>query len=278
MRANFYNQANASFLLWLDHEILSEGVAYQNTSGALFASSDNQFFQHKVFASPYSQWVADASISGANVPTGVFVNNVMNGRGTNGLKINFNEGKVLFENSFAGTNVTASYAIKDFNVYLTSEDDTSLLFKNKFSPKPKTPQEFAALPPDTKVFPCIFVKFDQGENSPFAFGGMDSTNCNVRVFVLSDDVFKLDAVLGILQDSARKCFPIISNSNLPFNIYGDLKSGSYYNYEQLTGFMSMNIDSVKTQKLPENANSTINPRCFAGYADFKLVSYRYPRI
>lgn len=278
MKPNFFHQLASSFVLWTDHEILNKGEAYQNVSGALFSAGDNKFAGYKIWSSPYSQWVADASINGANIPTGVFVNGSMNGRNQNGLKINFNEGKVIFNNSFSGGNITASYAVKDFNIYITNEDDTSLLFKNKYVPKPKTPQELAAIPADSNVFPCIFIKFNQGENEPFAFGGMDECKYEARVFILSDDIFKLDAALSILQDSNKKCFPIISNSDLPFNIFGDLKSGNYYNYNQLVGFSTAHIEKVKIQKLTEIANNSINPKCFAGYADFQIFSYRYPRI
>ena len=60
----------SSFLLWLDYQILTNGQAYTNY-GSKFYSTKQKFNNYYAYSSPFSQFVNDFSINGANVPTGV---------------------------------------------------------------------------------------------------------------------------------------------------------------------------------------------------------------
>ena len=76
MKPQFDNQVMSSFLLWFDNRLLTKGEAFQNVTGEFFEVSDD-YFGYNTYASSYSQIVSDASISGANIPTGLYVENTL---------------------------------------------------------------------------------------------------------------------------------------------------------------------------------------------------------
>ena len=69
MKPQFDNQVMSSMLLWFDNKLLTKGEAYQNTTGQFYSVSD-EFYGYDTYASTYSQIVADASVTGATIPTG----------------------------------------------------------------------------------------------------------------------------------------------------------------------------------------------------------------
>ena len=72
MKPQFDNQVISSMLLWFDHTLLKEGEAYENVTGEFYSVSDS-YAGYKTYASSYSQIVSDASITGATIPTGLYV-------------------------------------------------------------------------------------------------------------------------------------------------------------------------------------------------------------
>ena len=58
--------------------------------------------------------------------------------------------------------------------------------------------------------------------------------------VLSDDLFKLHAVNSIVRDISRKCFPLITGTDQPFNSYGGFR-GQNYNYENVISGKAPNL-------------------------------------
>jgi hypothetical protein len=121
-----------------------------------------------------------------------------------------------------------------------------------------------------------------GENIPFAFGGEDSTQTMIRCIVLASNSFSLDGLISILNDSARKVFPILNPQDFPFDYFGDFKSGNYFNYKELCKnqpvYNLVNIDRVTISKLDEIDNSKINKKCVGALIDFELSDIRNPRI
>lgn len=281
MKPLFINELSSSFMLFLDHEICSKGEAYTNiVSGQLYSSSDPFFNTKKVYQSSYRQWIVDESIVGVNVPTGVFVGASFIPKGVSGLNIDYGMGRAFFDSGVAGNigNMTANFSAKEFNLFLTAKDESQLFLDDPIS----STQVTGALPVSMEPFPLIYVKNYYGENNPFAFGGMDESNYEFRCTVLADNAFKLDALNSILQDSARKSFSLIPSSGIPFNIFGDLKSGiSSYNFHELSNKYKNNliyIETVRVSKFDERVNKLIKEGVWGGFVDFKLKAVRYPRI
>jgi hypothetical protein len=225
--------------------------------------------------------VYDSSIPNANIPSGVFINNNYISRNVSGLNIDFNKGRVIFNNNLNVNNITANYSFKEYNLYYTDEREEKLLFEKAYNITPKVTQITGGLGYLDTPYPCIFIKHRRGENIPFAFGGEDSTETMVRCIILASNSFSLDGVISILSDSARKVFPILESNDFPFNYFGDFKSGNNFNYINLCRNQPQSslvyIDRVTVSKLDEIDNAKINKKCVAALVDFELSDVRNPR-
>ena len=273
----------SSFYLWLDHEIANIGQGFTPTSGKLFPVNDYNFQGYNAYSSPFRQWVSDSSISGASVPSGVFINGQYTPVDNTGVIINYNRGEVLVNSALPKpTSVTASYSKKDFNIYYTDEKEENLLFEGAYSLAPKFRQAVSGLGPDDQPFPCIFLKNTSYENQPYALGGQDKTLTTIRAIILSDNMYLLDGVISVLTDTARKVFPVIDPTGLPYNYFGGFNNGATsYQYSQLTSVQNTNlayINRVTVSRLDEIRNKHINLKVVAAMVDFELWQARYPRV
>lgn len=286
MKATYVNNLTSSFYLWLDHEILSRGDAFTTYSGKLYEGQDPTFGRTaSVYAAPFRQWVYDSSISGAYVPNGVNSGASFIPRLQNGLSIDFNRGRAIFNGNTISSNadISAKYSFKDFNIYYTDEREDKILFEKSYTLTPQTVRVTGGLGPNDLPYPCIFIKLKTNENSPFAFGGMDMSNYWMRCIILARESFSLDGATSLLADSSRKTFPVFGADQLPFNYLGDFKSGvTGYNYEESCGAQDsaslVYIDKVTTSKFDEIDNLYINKKIVAASVDFELKSIRYPRF
>jgi hypothetical protein len=282
MKATYITNLMSSFYLWLDHEILTRGEAFINYSGKLYNSPDPNFPTNSVYSAPFRQWVYDSSVPNANIPSGVFVNGNYLNRGTSGLNIDFNKGRVILNSGINSNNITTSYSLKEYNIYYTDEREEKLLFEKAYNVTPKVTQVTGGLGYLDTPYPCIFIKHRMGENIPFAFGGEESTETMIRCIVLASNSFSLDGLISILSDSARKVFPVFSSEDFPFNYFGDFKLSNNFNYSNLCKNQQSNslvyIDRVTVSKLDEIDNAKINKKCVAAIVDFELSDLRFPRI
>jgi hypothetical protein len=282
MKATYITNLMSSFYLWLDHEILTRGEAFINYSGKLYNSPDPNFPTNSVYSAPFRQWVYDSSVPNANIPSGVFVNGNYLNRGTSGLNMDFNKGRVILNSGINSNNITTSYSLKEYNIYYTDEREEKLLFEKAYNVTPKVTQVTGGLGYLDTPYPCIFIKHRMGENIPFAFGGEESTETMIRCIILASNSFSLDGLISILSDSARKVFPVFSSEDFPFNYFGDFKLSNNFNYSNLCKNQQSNslvyIDRVTVSKLDEIDNAKINKKCVAAIVDFELSDLRFPRI
>jgi hypothetical protein len=278
MKAQLDNILMSSMVMWMDHTILKKGEAYKNYNSQFYPVT-NIFNGFYTYGLPFKQVVNDSSIPNANLLSGVYVNNSFIKVGQSGLSgINPNNGQVYFTTNQSGT-LSGNYAVKDFNIYLTSQPEEKLLFESQYQTRPKTDKTLTGLAIESITYPCIFLKNNGGANEPFAFGGQDNTIIQVRAIVLADNMFSLDAVCSILKDKAREYVPLITNN--PYNNFGSLNSG-YYNYDSLTSNIDISVNGfyiseVNVSKIFANINAP-NPQVFPAFIDFTLSNIRYPRL
>jgi hypothetical protein len=282
MKPSYLTKLMSSFYLWIDHEILKEGEAFVNYSGSLYPTEDSNFPTSTVYGGPYKQWVYDSSISGVNIPSGVYSNNDFIPRATSGLAIDYSNGRAIFNNNtLVDNNLTASYSLKEFNIYYTDEREETLLFENAYRVTPKVTRVTGSLDYSDNPYPCVFIKHRTSENLPFSFGGLDTTETQIRCVVLSDSSFKLDSLISILNDTSRKVFPLFALADLPFDYLGDFKTGTSFNYTDWCDVYGQNLVTVKRvyiTKLDEVDNMKINNKCVAALVDFDISAVRSPRI
>jgi len=288
MIPQFDNILMTSMLLWLDNKIVTNGQAYTNYQSVFYPLS-NMIYGYYTYGAPLKQMVIDSSISGANIISGVYLNGVFITPGQNNLSgINATEGQLYFSQPISNptTALSGNYAIKDYNIYLTSKTEENLLFETQYQINPKTYQNPTGLPIGSETYPVIYLKYQGGKNKPLAFGGFDQTVGNVRAVILSDSVFSLDAVTSIMRDTSRELIPLIYPNEMPFNSLGSVSiSGNNFNYIKYTAnkantddYLYINeVNVTKTDTRLLNATNSLNRNVYSAFVDFEVVKNRYPR-
>ena len=286
MKAQFDNQVMSSFMLWFDNRLLTKGEAFQNTTGQFYSVSDD-YYGYNTYASSYSQIVSDASISGATVPTGLFDANTLVNVGEGGYTglyaIDYGNGRSYWSGA-QSSDVTGSFAIKDFNVYLTSRTEDEILFQTQYTNRNKISSVVpTGLEPDTKTYPVVYIKPDGSVNEPLAFGGQDNTTINVRAIVIADSQFDIDAIGSLFRDQRQINIALLEASEMPFNQFGYYRNGQY-NY---TGLVEGKDDSQQIfledvnisrfDRVIENEVRKFNPNVYSTLIDFELSKFRFPR-
>ena len=283
MNPSYTTNLMSSFYLWLDHELADIGQGFINTSGQLYPTYDPSCGTYNVYSSPFRQWISDSSITNAAVPSDVYCDGQLLTRDS-GVIFNFNKGQVLLPPNIKPRVVTSQYSKKDFNLYYTDEREENLLFENAHPLQSKFRNITGGLGGDDQPFPCVFIKNTAYQNIPYALGGQEQTKTTVRCIILSDNMYLLDGAISVMTDSVRKVFPLVQPSQLPYNYYGDFKSGTQYQYPQLATQSSQEksnliyIDRVVVSRLDEIRNKHINLKVVAAMVDFDLWQARYPRI
>jgi hypothetical protein len=287
MKPQFDNKVMSSFFLWFDHKLLDKGEAFENVTGKFYDASE-EYQGYKTYSSSYSQFVADASITGATIPTGLYVgeNNLVNvgqGGSTGLFDINYLDGKVYFSGEQTA-DITGSFAIKDFNVYLTNQPEDKILFETKYTERNKIDLTPTGLESDTKTYPVVYLKNMGSSNEPISFGGQDQTTINVRAIVLAQSQFELDAVGSIFRDTQKTLVPLFEEDEMPFNSFGGYKDRVQYNFTGDTSTKgspsSCFIEEVFVSNLERGIQTKIrslNPDIFTNIIDFELTKFRYPR-
>ncbi len=282
MRRHFVNRAQSSFLLWLNHYLLQEGQAYYNYSG-LYYPTNQRFNGLYTYSIPFSQLVSDSSVSGAHVPTGIYVNGNFIVTGQSGFfGYDYERGYALFQNPITGT-VSGVYSIKDFNVALTSEPEERIIFEKQLTVRPKYNQSPTGLKNNEVTYPIIFVKNNYLKNTPFSLGGVVSTRIEPTCYVFADSQEKSDAVAGLLVDSVYSNIAFFQDSDMPYDTYGRFNSGIMFNYyNTISGKTpstnnSLYISEVNMANFEDRVSEKIksqNPNVYFSMIDFKIDAVR----
>lgn len=283
MKHQYQHNVTTSFAMWIDHYLLEKGEAYQNQTGVLTYYSDPRLpSSYRTFGSLYKQWVFDSSITGATVPSGVYVNGTFKGR-NDGVIIDYLNGRVLTTGNSIPTTatVTGSFAVKDYNIYLTNENEEDLIIENNnLAANEKFPWTGKYVQPYDQAIPAIYLITEGFHNTPFAMGGEDESRSHFKSVIFADSPYSLDGVLSIFADTMQRVFKLKDFGSYPINEFGDVKSSPYiYDdyYDNPTPQEQMFIDHVMVSKLKDSRSRTQNPKSFVGFADFEIIKYRYPR-
>ena len=306
MKPQFQHTLVTSFYLWFDNYLQKYGEAYKNKTGIFYNMSDDRLdSSYNVYSSPYKQFIFDSGlnsgVSNYQGTEGPLVIDRISGtreggtafeipRGTSGLTIDYDNGRVFFTGDDSGNvpgnnlSLSGQFAVKDFNLYMTNQTEEDLVVENKF----KTNNRFGNLEtsgvvPYDQVLPAVFITSESIQNEPFAFGGLDITRTNVKAVVMTSDLYCLDCVLSLAADSQKRSFTNIDFSDFPINELGDIKSSTYptgYSYKQIEADNTeelFHIEEVTVSKLSDRVKKKVNPNIFVGFIDFEIHKYRSPR-
>ena len=306
MKPQFQHTLVTSFYLWFDNYLQDNGEAYKNKTGIFYNMTDDRLdSNYNVYSSPYKQFIIDSGLhtnvvnsqgtEGAIVIARISCQRADGSafevtRGTSGLKIDYENGRVFFtgdENGeLPGNNLSLSgqFGVKDFNVYVTNQTEEDLVVENKF----KTNDRFGNLEtsgvlPYDQVIPAVFITSESINNQPFAFGGLDVTRTNVKAVVMTSDLYCLDCVLSLAADSKKQSFVEVDFNDFPVTEFGDIKTATYptgYSYNQIETDNTQelfHIEEVFVSKLSDRVKKKVNPNIFVGFIDFEIHKYRRPR-
>ena len=289
MKPQFDNKVMSSLLLWFDNKLLDKGEAYQNTTGRFYSVSED-FAGYETYASSYSQIVADSSITGATIPTGLYVGsndnlvNVGEGGATGLYAIDYNNGRSYWSGDNSDP-ITGSFAIKDFNTFLTSRTEDELLFQTQYTNRNQISSVVpTGLEPDTKTYPVVYLKANGTYNDPFALGGQDTTWVKARAIVIADSQFDIDAIGSLFRDQVKTEIALFEESDMPFNAFGYFRTNNEFNYTDIAstkGYANrMFIEEVNVSRFDrvlENEVRKFNTNVYSTLIDFELSNVRLPR-
>ncbi len=298
MKPQYQHKVMTSFYLWLDNYLLSDGEAYTLKTGKFFIdqADDRLSESYSIYASPYKQWMTDSGIApkSSDVPNVV---DYISGdkdkkiyRGTSGMKIDYENGRVFFTGDNAGNipstdlEFSGAFAVRDFNLYLTNQTEEDLIVENVFKTNSRFDILETGVTPYDQVIPAIFLTNEGSQNEPMSFGGGTETRTNMKAVVMASDVYCVECVLSLATDSIHKSITPINFEDFPITEFGDIKTDTYptgFHYQTVADENTAElfyIDNVVSSKLSDKVNKRINPNIFVGFIDFELCKFRHPHI
>lgn len=273
MKEQFVHKITNSFMLWFDNFLLTKGEAFSNKTGVFHHTADEFLDDSYVpFSSPYKQFVTDSSISGAILPTGI---------AGDSHYIDYDNGRVVEtgSNYTPSSTITGTFAVKDFNVYFTNENEDDLIVEQKFTVNSRIPSSaVSGIAPYDQVVPAIFLSTATVQNEGFAFGGEEATTVRANAVILAEDTYQLDGVLSIFADSHNEIFYPVPMTGHPVNEHGDLKGGSYSYTTLKNQYGNQNpfiIERANTSKLTDKARKSLANDLYVGFIDFDIKIHRF---
>lgn len=266
------NRIVSSFMLFIDHEIQRQGLAYSN-KGGLFYQDENEFQGIYTYTCSYKQLANDTSISGANIMSGVYLNNSYVSVGQSGLlSINHYDGSVNFDHAIpSGTRISGDFAVKDFSIYLSDQADYQVVMNSKFHSNPKYAQLATGISQDVKSMPAVFLVPKNQQAKDFAFAGIDDNSITIRGVVVCENAFQRVAIGNILKNFKLK--PLKLAYSTPFDYLGNM-TGINYNYYNLPIDTSYDprIMSVKVIEVPQD-QSPLDMKKQISMVDFEISAW-----
>jgi hypothetical protein len=149
-------------------------------------------------------------------------------------------------------------------------------------------ENITGLAKDEITYPAIFIRNDGSHNDPLSFGGVDQTTIDIRAIVFAESQFQLDATCSLLRDTRYETVPLMSESDMPFNGFGDFRNGKKYDYRNFAtgqshpGSGQFYVEDVIVRRFPRrmmerSAIVDLNPDIYFAVADFELTQIRRPR-
>ncbi len=293
MKLQYEHKVISSFLLFLEHELGKRGQAYTNHTSDFYPISGGHQ-NYYTYAAPFKQFVFDDSIKYSNngntrapqIPSGVYVNNEYLIPGNGDLvSIDYTKGQLYFSSDYPSQNNTlprASYAVKDFNIYLTNEPEHKLLFETQFKISPKVSQNPTGLAEDIQTYPALYVKNLDSNNENISFGLRTvDTSMYIRVIALCDSAYLLDAACSLMKDFGRRKVPILEGAEQPFGPLGYTGQEPFSYENTVSGKFESEDDhllihDVNVSKRSQNQTDfkNLNSEVFVGFIDFTLKNIR----
>ena len=299
MKEQFDHLLQSSFYLWFDDRLTRRSEAYsqpihgqdfdvvvRGPEGAGLDVPEN----YDAYYCADRQLVAN----GASEPSGVYIDGafVPQKDATYGLIIDHNEGRVLVKGKDSGgidlinKNISGHFKRKEINVYITNETEEQLLLQNDFIlsdvvGEPTYLKQQAELGDKKYSLPAAFISLNSSSNEPWAFGGVDDTRTVIRVVLITDSNYSLDATLSLFRDAQKTQFEMVEFEDFPFGEFYHVKNFPYSYPDFIKNKKGPRfpafIDRVIVSKLFDRSGTQIPQGLRIGFIDFEISSIRKPR-
>jgi len=262
---------------FIDYNMLSSIGAFATEELPLYRdeNDDEMGPNYTLYSSSRQQWVYDESIAGAIVPDGVMHSGGILHRGDNGLRIDYKNGRAVFDQNTVVTDPRVMTSYKLFNSYVTGTIDNELYMNTLFDMSPEYFKADKPLLSNSFIGPCYFVKIHQTSNEGFAFGGLDKTIFNVKILILARSEYEFVSMGSVLRDLKYKNFKILQST--PLDEFGDTKTIPW-NYRQAPSIGAAIIEDSTMIRIETESLNNENPHIFPGVCNLKLFFARYPRL
>ncbi len=299
MKAQFDHIFQSSFYLWFDDKLTRQADAYIDTSPQSFDVVVRGGSQEAVDipANLDAYYCADRQLvsNGVSEPSGVYINGsfVEQGDSTYNLLIDHNEGRILTKSiavggsDLIGQEVTGHFKRKEINVYITNETEEQLLLQNDFvlsdvADEPTYLKQQAELGDKKYTLPAAFISLNSSSNQDWALGGVDDTKILMRVVVITDSNYSLDATLSLFRDCKSTCIKLVEFEDFPFGEFYHVKNFPYYYPDFISANASPSrdnayIEKVTVSKLFDRSGTQIPAGLRIGFIDFDISCIRTPR-
>lgn len=295
MKAQFDHILSSSFYLWFDDKLTREADAVIDTGGQIFdavirGGSDESVDVPEnldAYYCPHRQLVSN----GVSEPSGVYIDGAFYGQGAPPyeLLIDHQEGRILTKSISAGgpdlieNTISGNFKRKELNVYITNETEEQLLIQNDFvlgdvAGEPTYLQQQSELGDKKYTLPAAFISINSSSNEPWAMGGTEDTRTLIRVVVITDSNYSLDATLSLFRDCGRSCFKLIDFEDFPFGQFYHVKDFPYNYLDFIQSSSSAGspafIEKVVVSKLFDRSGTQVPQGLRVGFIDFEVSSVR----
>jgi hypothetical protein len=225
------------------------------------------------YVSPHRQFVYDSTVSGATVPSGLFVSGSFVPTGAD-FRIDFQRGELLTTTGIHGS-ISGVYCYKEVNLYFNDKNAQQVLFESRFVQNPRNNPPYTGYQQTDVTYPCILIQQKAGTDTKIAMDELYSKVYTVRLTFLADTKYLYKAVTSIIRDRKGTFIPIFQPSEMPFDYYFTLQNG-FFDYsteasaiQQYSDRMAY-IKDVQTSEFLDRINQTIGPNIFGAFIDLKL--------
>jgi len=295
MKSQFDHILSSSFYLWFDDKLTREAEAVLDPGGQIFDAvvrggseeASDVPSNLDAYYCPDRQLVSN----GTGEPSGIYIDSSFVGQGVPPyeLLIDHNEGRILTKSKATGgpdlisNTISGNFKRKELNVYITNETEEQLLIQNDFVlgdvvGEPTYLQQQSELGEKKYTLPAAFISLNSSENEPWAIGGTEDTQTLIRVVIITDSNYALDATLSLFRDCSRSSFGLVDFENFPFGQFYHVKSFPY-NYIDFMSSKSSSlspafIEKVVVSKLFDRSGTQIPQGLRVGFIDFQVSSVR----
>lgn len=289
MRTNLWDDMRQSLYNLVDHKLLEQGAYVNVTTGTtnnqgkdlskFYSVSDPAlpYPAGSIWQSAFHNFVYESGTTSLPSPTvisGVYVNGVFMSRGS-GLHIDFENGRVIFDNPIATTGIVqGNFSYKEYT-FVKPDNEVAFKSETKYVENSKVYINPFPASPDTIYLPALFIEIEQGNEIPFEFGGPKTTKPLFKITLLGSNQTHLERIAGEVSRIATTSVPVVAVHLGPkFDQFGDLIEpyGFCPWYAQSQNFAY--VESVKYSRLFLISDENQEPELFGGAINIEISAIR----